>query len=193
MTQNENPETAKVKNTDLSDARVYASVAMPPHLHGRTLEFSDQRKSHATSPAILGSALVGGAIAGLGTEYALSSRMLAFDRKLADATMQDVKSMGLSGGLAANGAVMTDGSAIAGGIVKESNYLRMLLEPENRLPRILHNLGGRSTFSLLAGVAGAALAGGIAYAATKPKQELHTRKILQERIVNSEQQESPGR
>lgn len=137
-------------------------------------------------PAILGAAGIGGLAAGLATDYTLASKTLAFDKKVAEATLEDIKKMGLAGGLASTPNIQMDGVGAAGGIVKERHYLNLLTQEENLLPRILHNLGGKGMVSICAGVAGAALAGAAAYGlvGSGKRAETKVEKLMRERDSN---------
>ncbi len=100
-------------------------------------------------------------------EYQINKMLLPFDTKVAEATVKEIRDLGLSGGFASTSSVATDGSGIAGGIIKERNYLRMLQQPENAFARFVHNIGGRraitGAISLAAGTVGA-LAGWLMFA-----------------------------
>ena len=172
MSKNKDSKNSEV--TEVTQVTAGTRIADLPngseiHLGGQAQQSAGQ--IDCSDPLV--KATIAGGVAGVAgyvaTDYSVNNSLLKFDTAVAEATVKDIKEMGLSGGLASGSSVFTDGSGIAGGIIKERNYMHLLQQPEHWLARFTHNLGGRSVISMAVGAA-AALAGFMAFKGGKNHQ-----------------------
>lgn len=149
------------------------------------VEYSDDNRGSNISAKTVAATTVGVVVAGgtsTVTSYALNSKLLPFDTAVAEETVKEIKSMGLSGGLTAAGGAATDGMQFAGGAIKEKVYLSML--KENKLARALHNLGGRGVISTAVAVVTGIAAFGVtlmAFGSRKREGDNYTTAQLEQR------------